>query len=174
MKFLNNICFISTLTILSPFVFATEYYMGNNIEKNGMNISPAYLLGVTMDGHPKGMSTDPSAIHIELDIHASKNNKHGYPENAWIPYLNIKLKMEKLGSNYKELKTLANMQAIDGPHYANNFSMAGPGQYKATYTIEPPSVNGFIRHTDKDTGVPIWWQPFSVSWTFTYPSKEIK
>jgi uncharacterized protein involved in high-affinity Fe2+ transport len=32
-------------------------------------------------------------------------------------------------------------------------------------------VNGFIRHTDKATGVPGWWNPITVDWTFQYPSK---
>lgn len=62
------------------------------------------------------------------------------------------------------------MQAIDGPHYANNLAMKGPGTYKVTYVIEPPSTNGFIRHIDKATGVPPWWPPITASWTFTYPA----
>jgi uncharacterized protein involved in high-affinity Fe2+ transport len=34
------------------------------------------------------------------------------------------------------------------------------------------SKAGFIRHVDKESGVPDWWQPFSESWTLHYPSKE--
>ena len=79
--------------------------------------------------------------------------------------------MEKTGSKYKETKVLAPMTADDGPHYANNFAMAGPGEDKATYVIDPPSSNGFIRHIDKESGVPEWWKPITLSWTFQYPSK---
>ena len=79
--------------------------------------------------------------------------------------------MEKIGGGYRETKTLAPMTNTDGPHYANNFSMAGPGEYKATYEVQPPSSNGFLRHVDKETGVPEWWKPVTVSWTFHYPSK---
>ena len=63
------------------------------------------------------------------------------------------------------------MTAKDGPHYANNVDMAGPGTYHLTYIISPPSSHGFIRHVDKASGVPDWWKPINVSWTFTYPSK---
>jgi hypothetical protein len=40
------------------------------------------------------------------------------------------------------------------------------------YHFKSPSEAGFIRHVDKESGVPGWWQPFSESWTFHYPSKE--
>jgi uncharacterized protein involved in high-affinity Fe2+ transport len=63
------------------------------------------------------------------------------------------------------------MTAKDGPHYANNVEMAGPGEYRVTYQFRPPSDAGFIRHVDRKSGVPDWWQPFSVEWTFPYPSK---
>ncbi len=151
---------------------AGEFYMGEPVEKEGMQFSPAYLTGIEMDRHPAGMSMDPKAIHIEIDIHAAKGEKHGFPEDAWIPYLTVKLTVEKTGAAYKETKTLAPMTADDGPHYANNFAMAGPGEYKAAYVIDPPSSNGFIRHIDKESGVPEWWKPITLSWTFQYPSKQ--
>jgi hypothetical protein len=59
----------------------------------------------------------------------------------------------------------------DGPHYANNIALAGDGDYKLTYHFEPPSKAGFLRHVDQATGVPDWWQPFSETWTFHFPSK---
>ena len=51
-----------------------------------------------------------------------------FPEDAWIPYLPVDVTMEKVGGGYKETKVLAAMEAGDGPHYANNFAMAGPGR----------------------------------------------
>ena len=150
---------------------ATEYYMGEPVVRDGMQFSPAYLTGIEMDRHPAGMSMDPAAVHIEIDIHAAKGESHGFSEDAWIPYLPVDLTVEKVGAAYKETKLLAPMQANDGPHYANNFAMAGPGDYKATYVVGPPSASGFIRHVDKESGVPDWWKPITVSWTFHYPSK---
>jgi periplasmic iron binding protein len=64
------------------------------------------------------------------------------------------------------------MTADDGPHYANNIALMGDGGYRRTYRFEPPSKAGFIRHVDNESGVPDWWQPFTESWTFNYPSWE--
>jgi uncharacterized protein involved in high-affinity Fe2+ transport len=159
------------LVVAARVAGAAEFYMGEPVEKEGMQFSPAYLTGIEMDHHPKGMSMDPKAVHVEIDIHAAKGETHGFPEDAWMPYLTVDLTVEKVGGGYKEEKILAPMTAADGPHYANNFTMAGPGQYKATYVVKPPSSNGFIRHVDKVTGVPDWWKPVTLSWTFDYPSK---
>ena len=150
---------------------AAEYYVGEPVVREGMQLVPNYLEGIEMDRHPPGMSMDPKAIHIEIDVHATKDEKHGFAEDAWIPYLTITTTVEKLGTKYKEAKKLSPMTAADGPHYANNFKMDGPGQYKITHLIEPPAKLGFIRHVDKETGVPDWWRPITVSWTFDFPSK---
>lgn len=64
------------------------------------------------------------------------------------------------------------MTAQDGPHYANNVAMDGPGQYCLTYHLVPHQGQGFFRHTDDETGVEPWWNPFSVSWTFEYPAQS--
>ena len=137
--------------------------MGEPVEKEGMQFSPAYLTGIEMDKHPAGMSMDPKAIHIEIDIHAAKGEKHGFPDDAWIPYVTALLTFEKEGTKYKESKVLAPITAGDGPHYANNFEMDEPGMYKVIYAIDPPSSNGFIRHVDKELGVPEWWKPIEIS-----------
>lgn len=148
---------------------AGEFYVGEPVVKEHLQLSPAYLTGIEMDRHPPGMSMDPKAIHFEIDIHSAANSPWGFPEDAWIPNLTVELTIAKKGGNYSESKILPPMQAIDGPHYANNFDMDGPGEYTATYVISPPDL---IRHIDKATGVPEWWKPITQSWTFTYPSKE--
>ena len=63
------------------------------------------------------------------------------------------------------------MVAKDGPHYADNVKMAGPGRYQLTYNFAPPDAHAFYRHVDTETGVPGWWSPFSASFTFSYPQK---
>ena len=163
---------VMTIGGLGATARAGEFYVGEPVEKETLQLSPAYLTGIEMDRHPAGMSMDPKAVHFEIDIHAAKGGTHGFAEDAWIPYLPVQLTVEKTGAKYKETKTLAAMQAGDGPHYANNFALAGPGEYKATYVIGSPATNGFIRHVDKATGVEAWWKPITVSWTFQYPSKE--
>ena len=151
---------------------AQEFYIGEPVVKEGMQIVPNYLTGIEMDRMPEGMSMAKDAVHLEADVHATKDEKHGFPEDAWIPDLTITYTLTKDGNpSYKKTGTLFAMTAGDGPHYANNVDMAGPGTYHLTYVLQPPSSHGFIRHVDKASGVPAWWKPITVSWTFPFPSK---
>ncbi len=148
-----------------------EFYVGEPVVQSGMQIVPNYLTGVEMDRYPSGMAMGKDVVHLEADVHATKDEAHGFAEDAWIPYLTIKFMLTKPGTKFKASGQLWAMTAKDGPHYANNVAMAGPGTYKLTYVISPPSSNGFIRHIDAPSGVPGWWKPVTASWTFTYPSK---
>jgi periplasmic iron binding protein len=165
--------FAAGLLALSSTVCAKEFYVGEPVVKNDMQLVPHYLLGIEMDTMPNGMSHGKDAVHLELDVHATKDEKHGFKEDEWIPYLTIEYTVEKTGG-FKKTGTLAAMTAGDGPHYANNVALDGDGDYKLTYRLLPLSKAGFVRHIDKETGVPEWWQPFTVSWNFHFPSKEAK
>src|SRR5215467_5389064 len=174
MRIRGQVFVIALISCLIPSAFAAaaEFYVGEPIEQDNLQIVPNYLTGIQMDPMPKGMDMGPEAIHIEADVHATKGETHGFAEDAWMPYLTIHYTLTKQGSNFKKSGTLAAMTADDGPHYANNVNMEGPGTYELTYEILPPSSNGFIRHIDKASGVPEWWKPITAHWTFTYPSKE--
>lgn len=150
---------------------AKEFYVGEPVVKNDMQLVPHYLLGIEMAPMVKGMAMESDAVHLEIDVHATKDDKHGFKEDEWIPYLTISYTIEKLGTKLKKAGQLLPMTAGDGPHYANNVALMGDGDYQVTFHFEPPSKAGFIRHVDKATGVPDWWQPFSQSWTFHFPSK---
>ena len=153
---------------------AAEFYVGGPEIRNGLEIVGNYLVGIEMEPMPAGSAMGPDAVHLELDVHAAKDEAHGLAEDAWVPYLTISYTIEKVGSSFKKSGELLPMIAKDGPHYANNIEMAGPGQYHVRYLIEPLSKAGFIRHVDKETGVPEWWAPFTVEWTFSYPSQARK
>lgn len=155
-----------------PALAAQEFYVGEPVVKEGMQIVPNYLTGIEMDRYPPGMEMGKDNVHLEADVHATGAETHGFPEDAWIPYLTIKFTLSKDGTPYKRSGMLYPMTAKDGPHYANNVDMDGAGTYHLTYVIEPPSSHGFIRHTEADSGVPDWWKPITASWTFTYPSKS--
>jgi uncharacterized protein involved in high-affinity Fe2+ transport len=161
----------AAMVVASAANAAQEFYVGEPAVQSGMQIVPNYLTGVEMDRHPSGMAMGKDAVHLEADVHATKDETHGFAEDAWIPYLTIKYTLTKSGTKFKAAGQLWAMTAKDGPHYANNVAMAGPGTYKLTYVILPPSSNGFIRHIDAASGVPGWWKPVTASWTFTYPSK---
>jgi len=151
---------------------AQEFYVGEPVVLEGLQIVPNYLTGVQMDTAPPGMATGKGTVHLEADVHATKGEAHGFPEDAWIPYLSVKFKLSKAGTSFSRQGTLYPMTAKDGPHYANDVAMDGPGIYHLTYTIFPPSSQGFIRHIDKATGVSPWWAPITANWIFTYPAKS--
>jgi uncharacterized protein involved in high-affinity Fe2+ transport len=149
---------------------ATEYPIGAVKTVNNMDIAPNYLTGVMMETMT-GMKMDKDAVHLEADIHAGHGEPHGFAPGNWIPYLTVTYTIAKTEGGFSKTGVLLPMTAGDGPHYANDVTLAGPGAYRVTYHIEPPSRAGFLRHVDKETGVPAWWQAFDVQWDFTYPAK---
>lgn len=40
--------------------------------------------------------------------------------------------------------------------------------YTLMLKIAPPPYAAFFRHNTRQTGVPPWWPPFKVSWTFAW------
>jgi uncharacterized protein involved in high-affinity Fe2+ transport len=163
-------CFlIAALTGLgaAPTLAAEQRIGEKPIVENGMILSAVYLQPVHMAPMVAGMG-EPSDVHIEADIHADKDNAQGFPPGAWIPYLTIAYQLTKQGSGWSAFGYLMPMTANDGPHYGANVKLDGPGKYRLSYRLLPPPYAGFFRHTDKETGVAEWWQPFSVGWDFVY------
>ena len=148
--------------------FAGEFYVGEPVVKNNLQIVPNYLTGIQMATMPAGMDMGKDAIHLEADVHTTKGDTHNLPEDTWVPYLTIRYTITKPGTKFKKTGTLAPMIAGDGLHYANGVAMPGPGKYHLTYNISAPAI---YRHVDKATGVAPWWAPFNVDWDFQYPSK---
>lgn len=163
-------------TLLAAALLATpasarEYFVGGPVHAHDMEIVANYLVGVEMSPMPPGMAHGDGVIHVEADVHATADNPYGYPDGAWVGYLGIAYTIEKVGVDWKATGKLYPMEAKDGPHYADNVQMNGPGKYRLTYTFSPPDTNGFLRHSDKETGVPAWWKPFSQTFDFDYPQK---
>lgn len=148
---------------------AREFYVGGPAHQHDMEIVANYLVGVEMAPMTADMAHGPDVIHLEADVHATADNIYGYPDGAWVPYLRIDYALEKPGTPWRATGTLRAMQAKDGPHYADNVRMDGPGQYKLTYRFTSPEASGFLRHVDEATGVPAWWAPFTQEFTFRYP-----
>ena len=160
------------LSSLSFGAMAAEMPLGDAKEIAGMEIGSVYLQPITMD-KVMGLPAARSDIHLELDIHALKNNPH-FSEGWWIPYLTIDYTLEKMEkdkpTNTQKGELMA-MVANDGPHYGSNIKLNGPGKYRATFVIKNPGKNKkemFGRHIDKETGVPEWFDDVKVQWTFNY------
>ncbi|MGH8428583.1 MAG: iron transporter [Gammaproteobacteria bacterium] len=162
----------SALAALLPLAtaHANETSLGKPIVKNGMIIDAVYLQPVSMSPVVPGLGSNPgdADVHLEADIHAGKNEPHGFQPGDWIPYLTVSYLLQKQHSEWQDFGTFMVMTANDGPHYGQNVKLDGPGKYTLTLKIEPPPYAAFFRHTSKETGVPPWWNPFEVSWTFVW------
>ncbi len=154
------------LTTGAASVAAGEHPIGDPVELNGMEVAAVYLQPTMMEPMLPGMGK--ADIHLEADIHAIKGNNNGFGEGEWIPYLDISYTITKKGSEWSITGHFMPMVASDGPHYANNIKLDGPGKYHLKYHIKPPAYNGFYRHTDKETGVGAWWVPFNLEWDFAF------
>jgi hypothetical protein len=146
-----------------------EYLIGHQLHEHDMQIYANYLVGVDVVPMAANMPMGADVIHLEADIHATGYSIQGFPDGAWIPFLKVQYTLEKLGTNWKAVGELKPMLARDGPHYGNNVKMNGPGEYRLIYDISPPEANSFPRHADPVTGVPGWWEPFSMDFEFLYP-----
>ena len=163
---------VAGICIAVPGARAAEHYIGGPVDKNGLEVVGNYLTDIKMQPMPEGADMGGDAVHLELDVHATAQEAHGFPEGAWMPYLPITYTLSKKGSDFTESGRLVAMTAKDGPHYANNVAFNGPGDYHVVYVISPPVAASFVRHVDAASGVPAWWEPFSVSFDFTYPAKK--
>lgn len=97
---------------------AAEFYIGGPEVKNGLEIVGNYLFGIEMEPMPAGSAMGSDAVHLELDVHAAKDEAHGFGDDAWMPYLTITYAIEKVGADFKKTGQLMPMTARDGPHYA--------------------------------------------------------
>lgn len=152
--------------------YALETPIGKPQIKSGMEVAAVYLQPIPME--PAGMmkAVADSDIHLEADIKAQSDNKNGFADGTWIPYLGVAYELTRAGSTQKISGTLMPMVANDGPHYGDNVKLSGPGKYTLKLTIAPPGgASGhahFGRHTDKETGVGAWFAPFTLQYEFTY------
>src|SRR5580698_10626029 len=91
------------LAAAAPALAVQEFYVGEPVVKEGMQIVPNYLTGVEMSPMPSGMAMGKGSVHLEADVHATKDESHGFSEDAWIPYLSITYLLTKDGDTlYKK------------------------------------------------------------------------
>ncbi|MGE5768028.1 MAG: iron transporter [Bacteroidota bacterium] len=150
---------------------ASEYPIGEPVVAAAMEVAAVFLQPVEMD--PPGMMLEASQadIHLEADIQALAGNPHGFAEGAWVPYLQIHYELTKTGSEERRHGHLMPMVASDGPHYGDNVKLMGAGSYHLRLTVAPPSADPqghFGRHTDKETGVAPWFEPFTADYDFVF------
>lgn len=147
--------------------------IGSPLLRDGLEIAPSMLTGVELDRSPVPLRRGADSVFLVADVHAAKDDAHGFGEHAFIPYLSVSFTLTKDDApTFKKSGLLYPVAAKSGPHYAAATELAGPGTYHLTFIVSPPSAHGMLRQTDKDGGVPDWWKPVNGSWTFTYPQNK--
>jgi uncharacterized protein involved in high-affinity Fe2+ transport len=160
---------LSALLALAP-AGAQAAVIGGPLVRDGLEIIPSTQADTSWDRNPVPLT--PNSVFLVADVHATRDDTHGFGERAFIPYLSISYALTKDDApTYKKAGLLYPVAGKTGPHYAASAEMAGPGTYHLTYIVSPPSAHGMMRRTDKTGGVPDWWKPITASWTFLYPSK---
>lgn len=155
---------------LASAALAKEYPIGEAQSLHGMKVGAVYLQPVEMEPANMMRQAADSDVHLEADIHASADNKNGFSDGAWIPYLDVHYELSKVGGETISGELMP-MVASDGPHYGDNVKLMGPGTYRLRLTVLPPNRSAsthFGRHVDRETGVDAWFEKFSVYYEFVF------
>lgn len=130
----------------------TEYPIFEDQALDFINLSAVYFQSVPMtDSEQQNYAAEDFDIHLEADISAL-DNKLGYGVGDWVPYLTVDYVIVDSASQAEVTKgTFMPMAASDGPHYGNNIKL-DPGTYDITFTIHSPGENGYLIHSDAETG----------------------
>lgn len=166
--------FLVTLTAPVSSALASEFKLSNKegerIVKNQMTIEGAYMQPIELEEKRENLPREKSDAYFVAHIKAASAHPHGFSKFAWIPYLNVSYTLEKLDSSWKSEGPLTAAIGKFGPHYGTNVKLDGAGKYRYTVRVAAPNngaKGGIDRLVDWENGIK-WWQPFEVSWTFTY------
>lgn len=153
-----------------PPATASEFKLSNSpgerIVRNLMTIEGSYMQPIILEDGRENRPREQSDAYFVAHIKAASANPHGFSKFAWIPFLNVSYTLEKIGGNWKDEGALTAAIGKFGPHYGANVKLDGVGKYRYTVHVAPPD-KGVNRLVDRENGI-TWWQPFDVSWTFTY------
>ena len=114
-----------------------------------INVNAVYFQPVPMT--PGMENFEDYDLHLECDVSAMENNL-GYGVGDWIPYLTIDYRIIDSNGADAASGTLMNMAASDGPHYGANVILPNAGTYSLEFTIHSPAENGYMVHSDAETG----------------------
>ena len=164
---------LSTLTLVLMLISAVTagvaaardfaaYPIGAPQVVGGLEVGCVYFQPIDLEGGLMRPAAQ-SDLHLEVDIHATKDDPDGYAEGDWRPYLAVGYRLTRIATGQMAAGTLAPLVAygsasIGKPHYGDNLKMMGPGRYHLEVTVAPPGgqagIGGFA--------------PFTVSSDFVY------
>ena len=126
-----------------------EYPIFEDEEVGFLNVSAVYFQPVPMSGGNGNI--EDFNIHLEADISALENTV-GFGVGDWVPYLTVDYDVIGSDGNSAASGTFMEMSASDGPHYGANVKLPNADTYKLKITIHSPEENGYLLHTDAETG----------------------
>jgi uncharacterized protein involved in high-affinity Fe2+ transport len=125
---------------------------------------PQAAEGADETGKAIFVAAERGAFFLSVDVRGTQGNKNGFGLNEFIPYLTVTYALRPKAGGETVQGQLYPLVGRYGLRYGNNVPVQGPGPYTLTLGVEPPIKVGFGRHTDIETGVGRWWQPFQVEW----------
>src|SRR5256885_12055153 len=69
--------------------------IGGPLLRDGLEIVPGMVSGVELDRSPAPQGRGVDAIFLTADVHAAKDDSHGFGEHAFVPYLSISYALTK-------------------------------------------------------------------------------
>ena len=132
-----------------------EIPIGTDVELEGeINAAAVYFQPIDMEPAGMGLSAAESNLHLEADITALEGNDLGYGAGDFVPGLTVDYVItDKNDPSNTQEGTFMEMVASDGPHYGGNIALDKDGEYTLTFKIHSPAENGWMLHTDPETGV---------------------
>ncbi|MDO5721505.1 MAG: iron transporter [Actinomycetaceae bacterium] len=137
-----------------------EEPVGDEVFEGPLKVAAVYFQPVVMEP-VVGVPHTEASMHLEADIAAVPENGLGYGAGDFIPGLTVEYKILDKENKEVQAGTFMPMNASDGPHYGLNLPKLDAGVYTLQFIIHSPEENGWLLHTDKETGVPnkFWTEP---------------
>jgi len=127
----------------------TEYPIFEDEEVGFVNLTAVYFQPVPMSNG--NGNVEDFDLHLEADISALQNDL-GFGVGDWVPYLTVDYKLTGSDGKVAAEGTFMEMSASDGPHYGANIALPNADTYTLEFTIHSPEENGYLLHTDAETG----------------------
>ncbi len=127
----------------------TEIPIFEDEEVGFLNVSAVYFQPVPMTNGNEDIEN--FNLHLECDVSALQNDL-GYGTGDWVPYLTVDYKVTGTDGTDAASGTFMVMSASDGPHYGANIKLDKADTYTLTFTFHSPEENGYLIHTDAETG----------------------
>jgi uncharacterized protein involved in high-affinity Fe2+ transport len=152
----------------------TEYPLGDDQELGPLVVAGVYFQPVDMEPAGNSLPAAQADAHLEADIAAAEGNDLGYGAGDFVPNLTVNYEIKDSTGKLVQEGAFMPMSASDGPHYGANVKIGPAGTYTITFLIENPEAQGYLLHTDEETGVEgtFWTQPLKAEWTFDWEPRE--